>query len=68
MAKSARPKSAAAVPNGAWVEHIPQLDDVTTSRMAMADGFAIAPSTPGLGIDWDVAAIDRLAIARMTVH
>ena len=59
---------AAAVPNGAWVEHIPQLDDVTTSRMAMADGFAIAPSTPGLGIDWDVAAIDRLAIARMTVQ
>ena len=59
---------AAAVPNGAWVEHIPQLDDVTTSRMAMADGFAIAPSTPGLGIDWDVAAIDRLASARMTVQ
>ena len=25
----------AAVPNGAWVEYIPQLDDVTTSRMAM---------------------------------
>ena len=59
---------AAAVPNGAWVEHIPQLDDVTTSRMAMADGFAIAPSTPGLGIDWDVAAIDRQAIARITVQ
>ena len=26
----------AAVPNGAWVEYIPQLDDVTTSRMAIA--------------------------------
>jgi len=58
---------AAAVPNGAWVEHIPQLDAITTSRLAMADGFAIAPDAPGLGIDWDFAAIDRLAVARATI-
>jgi len=57
----------AAVPNGAWVEYIPQLDDVTTSRMTMADGHAIPPEAPGLGIDWDVAAIDRLAAARVMV-
>jgi L-alanine-DL-glutamate epimerase-like enolase superfamily enzyme len=58
---------AAAVPNGAWVEYIPQLDDVTTSRMAMADGFAIAPDTPGLGIDWDWQAVERRVVARATV-
>jgi L-alanine-DL-glutamate epimerase-like enolase superfamily enzyme len=58
---------AAAVPNGAWVEHIPQLDAITTSRMAMAEGFAVAPDAPGLGIDWDFAAIERLAVARATV-
>jgi L-alanine-DL-glutamate epimerase-like enolase superfamily enzyme len=58
---------AAAVPNGAWVEHIPQLDAITSSRMAMADGFAIAPDAPGLGIDWDFAAIERLAVARATI-
>jgi L-alanine-DL-glutamate epimerase-like enolase superfamily enzyme len=58
---------AAAVPNGAWVEHIPQLDAITTSRLAMADGFAIAPDAPGLGIDWDFAAIERLAVARATI-
>jgi L-alanine-DL-glutamate epimerase-like enolase superfamily enzyme len=58
----------AAVPNGAWVEYIPQLDDVTTSRMAMADGHAIAPTTPGLGIEWDFAAIERLAVARAVVQ
>jgi len=58
----------AAVPNGAWVEYIPQLDAITTSRMAVRDGHALAPSTPGLGIDWDMAAIDRLAVARATVH
>jgi L-alanine-DL-glutamate epimerase-like enolase superfamily enzyme len=58
----------AAVPNGAWVEYIPQLDAVTTSRMKLEDGFAVPPETPGLGIDWDFAAIDRLAVARMTVQ
>ncbi len=58
----------AAVPNGAWVEYIPQLDAVTTSRLQMRDGCAIPPSAPGLGIDWDWAAIDRLAVARATVQ
>ena len=54
----------AAAPNAAWVEYIPQLDDVTTSRLAIEDGFAVAPSTPGLGIDWDLAALDKRAVAR----
>lgn len=57
----------AAVPNGAWVEYIPQLDAITTSRMAMAEGYAIPPDTAGLGIDWDFRAIERLAAARATV-
>ena len=57
----------AAVPNGTWVEYIPQLDAVTTSRMAMRDGYAIPPDVPGLGIAWDFAAIDRLAVARATL-
>jgi L-alanine-DL-glutamate epimerase-like enolase superfamily enzyme len=58
----------AAVPNGAWVEYIPQLDDVTTSRLSMKDGYAIPPSAPGLGIDWDIAAIERLAVSRSTLQ
>jgi L-alanine-DL-glutamate epimerase-like enolase superfamily enzyme len=58
----------AAVPNGTWVEYIPQLDAVTTSRMTMGDGHAVPPGVPGLGIDWDFAAIDRLAGARATVQ
>ena len=57
----------AAVPNGAWVEHIPQLDDVTSSRMMLRDGYAIPPDEPGLGIEWDFAAIERRAVARATV-
>jgi L-alanine-DL-glutamate epimerase-like enolase superfamily enzyme len=58
----------AAVPNGTWVEYIPQLDAVTTSRMTLRDGFAVPPDAPGLGIEWDFAAIDRLAVARATVQ
>ncbi len=58
---------AAAVPNGAWVEYIPQLDDVTTSRMAIEDGHAVPPDTPGLGIAWDLDALSRHTVARHTV-
>src|SRR5205814_5539535 len=54
----------AAVPNGRWVEYIPQLHDITTSRLAIAGGHALAPSAPGLGIDWDLPAIERRAVAR----
>jgi L-alanine-DL-glutamate epimerase-like enolase superfamily enzyme len=58
----------AAVPNGAWVEYIPQLDTITTSRMARRDGYAIPPDLPGLGIDWDAGAIERQAVARAVVE
>ena len=49
----------AAVPNAGWVEYIPQLDDITTSRIAISDGFASPSSAPGLGIAWDWPAIER---------
>ena len=57
----------AAVPNGAWVEYIPQLDAITTSRLAMEDGYALPPAAAGLGIEWDHAAIDRAAVSKSTV-
>ncbi len=34
----------------------------------MRDGYAIPPEAPGLGIDWDFAAIDRLTVARATLQ
>ncbi len=49
-----------AVPNSRWVEYIPQLDAITGARLAIRDGRAYASSEPGLGIDWDWAAIERL--------
>ncbi len=52
-----------AVPNGKYVEYIPQLDDLTTSRLQIIDGQAQAPMTPGIGIDWDLDALTGKAIA-----
>ena len=45
-----------AVPNAPWLEYIPQLDDIA-APMARAGGFALAPTAPGIGIDWDEAAL-----------
>lgn len=49
---------AAAVPNGRFVEHIPQLRAITRGEMTVIDGHAVAPDLPGLGIVWDTDAID----------
>ncbi|MBR0557352.1 mandelate racemase/muconate lactonizing enzyme family protein [Ciceribacter sp. L1K23] len=51
-----------AVPNGKYVEYIPQLDDITTSRLVIENGMALAPTTAGLGIAWDWDAIDNRSI------
>lgn len=45
-----------AVPNAPWLEYIPQLDDIA-APMAFEGGHAIAPTTPGLGIEWDEAQL-----------
>ncbi|HEY1327825.1 MAG TPA: mandelate racemase/muconate lactonizing enzyme family protein [Casimicrobiaceae bacterium] len=57
----------AAVPNGAWVEYIPQLDSITTSRIALSDGYAVPPDKPGLGIEWDFDRVEASAVARATI-
>jgi L-alanine-DL-glutamate epimerase-like enolase superfamily enzyme len=57
----------AAVPNAAWVEYIPQLDDITTSRLAIDHGYAIPSGEPGLGIEWNRAALDERAVSRARV-
>ena len=57
----------AAVPNAAWVEFIPQLDDITSSRIRVEGGYAYPPDTPGLGIEWDWDAIDHRQVADLVV-
>jgi L-alanine-DL-glutamate epimerase-like enolase superfamily enzyme len=49
----------AATPAAKWVEYIPQLDAVAHSRLLIAAGEAVAPDTPGLGIDWRFDEIER---------
>lgn len=53
----------AAVPNGRYVEHIPQLRAITREQIAIRDGNAVAPDRPGLGIDWDLDAIENRRVA-----
>lgn len=53
----------AAIPNGRYVEHIPQLRAITTAEMAVEDGHAVAPEAPGLGIAWDRDAMDDRRVA-----
>jgi L-alanine-DL-glutamate epimerase-like enolase superfamily enzyme len=53
----------AAVPNGRYVEYIPQLRAVTTEPLEIRDGHAIAPSTAGLGIAWDLDQIDNRRVS-----
>ena len=53
-----------AVPNGRYVEYIPQLDEITHSRMTIKDGRAVPSDEPGLGIEWDHSAIEAMAIGK----
>ncbi|MEO4000345.1 mandelate racemase/muconate lactonizing enzyme family protein [Mesorhizobium sp. CAU 1732] len=57
-----------AVQKGKYVEYIPQLNEVTTSRLEIRDGHAIAPSEPGLGIAWDWDALRRRSVGEFTTE
>jgi len=52
----------AAVPNATWVEYIPQLDQITESRVQITDGYAVAADVAGTGIAWDWKMIEKLRL------
>jgi L-alanine-DL-glutamate epimerase-like enolase superfamily enzyme len=52
------------VPNSRWLEFIPQLDLVTRTGMKVENGYGVPSDEPGLGIDWDWSALDKLAVHR----
>ena len=56
----------AAVPNGRWIEYIPQIDSLTTTGMRIENGRAVPSDEPGLGIAWDWEAIDRQRVEGVT--
>jgi hypothetical protein len=51
------------VRNGRYAEYIPQLRAVTKSETELAGDTLRAPTTPGLGIDWDDDRLDDLCVA-----
>jgi L-alanine-DL-glutamate epimerase-like enolase superfamily enzyme len=57
-----------AIQNGRYVEYIPQLDEVTGSRMKIENGHALAPSEPGIGIDWDWDAVNAKSVPEFTTR
>ena len=57
----------AAAPSAAWVEYIPQLDAVATSRMTIEGGHAVAPDAPGVGIAWRWDELQRRARSSHTL-
>jgi L-alanine-DL-glutamate epimerase-like enolase superfamily enzyme len=57
-----------AAPAAAWVEYIPQLDAVASNRMAIVDGHAVVPATPGLGIEWLWPEVERRAAERCEIR
>jgi L-alanine-DL-glutamate epimerase-like enolase superfamily enzyme len=57
---------ACAVPNGKYVEYIPQLEDLTTSSLRIENGMAVAPATPGIGVDWDLDAVKAKSVPEFT--
>ncbi|MCE4026256.1 mandelate racemase/muconate lactonizing enzyme family protein [Microbacterium sp. Au-Mic1] len=54
---------ACAIPNALYLEHIPQLRAITSTEISIRDGRAWAPDSPGLGIDWDLDALDDVRVA-----
>jgi L-alanine-DL-glutamate epimerase-like enolase superfamily enzyme len=46
---------ACAVPNGKYIEFIPQLDELTTSSLRTESD--VAPMTSGIGVEWDLDAL-----------
>ena len=58
----------AAVPNGAWVEYIPQLDAITTSRHGDATtATRFRPTSPGSASTGTSRRSSGAAVARATI-
>lgn len=49
---------ACAITNSRWVEYIPQLDSLLEDDLEIEDGYALARTTPGLGLSWDWEQIE----------
>ncbi|WP_310619856.1 mandelate racemase/muconate lactonizing enzyme family protein [Flexibacterium corallicola] len=54
-----------AVPNGRWLEYIPQLTPITKSSVSIKEGHAYPSAVAGHGIEWDWEAIEQVLTAKI---
>jgi mandelate racemase len=52
----------AATPTCHWLEYVDWANPVLKEPAALKDGYVIIPETPGVGLAWDEAAIDRYQV------
>lgn len=52
----------AAVPNGAYVEYIPYAQPLFAEPLVVEDGNLVLPAEPGLGLELDLAAVEKFAL------
>ncbi len=55
-----------AIPNAPWLEYIPQLGSLTRTGMKIKNGRAFPSTEPGIGIDWDMAAIKYRTVGALS--
>jgi mandelate racemase len=52
----------AVTPTADWIEYVDWAGPVLREPLAVRDGHVQAPERPGLGLEWDEAAVARLAV------
>lgn len=52
----------AATPTRQWLEYVDWAAPVLADPLTVTDGHASAPDVPGIGIEWDEAAVARYAV------
>jgi mandelate racemase len=52
-----------ATPTADWLEYMPRLDAILRRPLRLEGGAAILEDTPGNGLDWDQAALDRFRLS-----
>jgi mandelate racemase len=52
----------AVTPTAHYLEYVDWADKVVQEPLKIADGHAVIPDRPGIGIVWDKAAVDRYRV------
>jgi mandelate racemase len=52
----------AATPGAHWLEYVDWASPVLREPLTLTDGHATAPERPGIGLDWDEAAVAKYAL------